>query len=481
MPNLTRDILPKPTLPVIGAAGFQFTDPTFGTRMLRLTDGNSTISIEPGYVDGSFRTPSASHQRMWNSNSTKNFVERTDGAKFLYNWDADTMTGTLVERLLFNGDCSFSRTNPNYIYGRSSTHANHNTVTRADLSTQPATYTVVVDLEDLLPDLIGAGTFMNAIFTADNNTLTVMAGGEVGDFTHYVVWYPLDSPGDVQILDTNTRVEMFKTYGEGPDIHSATPDLSGRFVQITVSGYQGNGGSGAGTRSDYQWDWDTTLDTVTEITVTPTGHGGLGSGWAINNDTFSGPWDGLQWTYRNLAAPNGPGMRNLLDTVLTPQEVYIAEHGNLNNNSAGTFLPYTAATYRYYDGPYNILPGNKNTNAWRAWDDEVIQVPTDGLGGPVARFCHHRSFVWPEPVAERLGPFEFWPLPRANVSPDGRWACFTSNWEHTFAMDPHDQDNSGAFGTKHRQDVFIVELIADVDPTPPPATRRAYRHARRLR
>lgn len=457
-PNTTRDILTKPTLPSLSAAGFRFVDPTFGSRIVRVTDGNATASIEAGYLNGSYRTPSASHQRMWNSASTKFFVERTDAAKFLYSWDASTMTATLVERLLFSGAASFSRTNPNYVYGRSASHGNNQVITRADIATQPATYTVVVDNEVLIPALVGAGTYLQDIFTGDDNSLTYMTGGEVGDFSHYVVHYPLGDPGAAQILDTNTRAAMFKTYGVGPDVHSATPDLSGRYAQITVSGYQ--------SRSDYQYVWDTTLDTITEITVTPFGHGGLGSGWAVNQDTYTGTWDGLQWTWRSLSAPDGPSpaLRNLIGTVLTPTEVFIAEHGNCNNNSAGTFLPYTSGTYRYYDGPYNTdnpPTSYLNTVAWRAWDDEIIQVPTDGLGGPVVRFAHHRSYVWPEPVAERQRPFEFWTLPKANVSPNGRWAAFTSNWEHTLGMDAYDLDDTATAGNKHRQDFFIVELITD--------------------
>ena len=40
-----------------------------------------------------------------------------------------------------------------------------------------------------------------------------------------------------------------------------------------------------------------------------------------------------------------------------------------------------------------------------------------------------------------------------NVSPDGRWALFTSNWEKTLGTDPRGESSS-----THRQDVFVVEL-----------------------
>ena len=55
----------------------------------------------------------------------------------------------------------------------------------------------------------------------------------------------------------------------------------------------------------------------------------------------------------------------------------------------------------------------------------------------VWRFAHHRSqYLW------------FWDSPRANVSQDGRFALFTSNWEATLGIGPYGP----------RQDAFIVRL-----------------------
>ena len=47
----------------------------------------------------------------------------------------------------------------------------------------------------------------------------------------------------------------------------------------------------------------------------------------------------------------------------------------------------------------------------------------------------------------------FWYLPRANVSRDGRWVLFTSNWEKTLGTDP-----KAAAGERARQDVFLLQL-----------------------
>jgi hypothetical protein len=48
------------------------------------------------------------------------------------------------------------------------------------------------------------------------------------------------------------------------------------------------------------------------------------------------------------------------------------------------------------------------------------------------------------------------------VSPDGRWALFTSNWEKTLGIDP-----GGEPALQARQDAFLIEL-AQSDPAPPP-------------
>jgi hypothetical protein len=106
-------------------------------------------------------------------------------------------------------------------------------------------------------------------------------------------------------------------------------------------------------------------------------------------------------------------------------------------------VPFLDANYRQGD----------DTTPWRAWDEEVFAVQTEGAGsgGTIWRFAHHRSLV-----ASDLNPLEisFWNTPRANVSPDGRWALFTSNWDKTLGIDPRNDEDG-----KHRQDVFLVQLV----------------------
>jgi hypothetical protein len=75
---------------------------------------------------------------------------------------------------------------------------------------------------------------------------------------------------------------------------------------------------------------------------------------------------------------------------------------------------------------------NPDNAVLRAWDGEIICAAMDGSSN-VWRFAHHRSRI-----------ASFWDQPRANVSQDGRFVLFTSNWEQTLGV--------------RRQDAFIVEL-----------------------
>jgi Putative Ig domain len=94
-----------------------------------------------------------------------------------------------------------------------------------------------------------------------------------------------------------------------------------------------------------------------------------------------------------------------------------------------------------------------NTAPWRAWDDEILAIQTDAPAeaeSTVWRFAHHRSNVAYDGDATRLA---FWYQPHPNVSRDGKWILFTSNWEKTLGT-----DSAGEAGTAARQDVFLLAL-----------------------
>jgi len=66
----------------------------------------------------------------------------------------------------------------------------------------------------------------------------------------------------------------------------------------------------------------------------------------------------------------------------------------------------------------------------------------------VWRFAHHQSDVSDDADPTTL---YFWYEPIANVSPDGQWVIFTTNWAKKLGMDTLETST-------HRQDVFLVHL-----------------------
>lgn len=89
----------------------------------------------------------------------------------------------------------------------------------------------------------------------------------------------------------------------------------------------------------------------------------------------------------------------------------------------------------------------------RAWDREIFCLATSGPS-KVWRFAHDRATG----TSNARAPVntDFWATPRGNVSPDGRFYLFTSNWEWSLGNEPGSRGCPSA--GQCRTDVFIVEL-----------------------
>src|SRR5271163_3937549 len=104
-------------LPPLGPAGSAFADPTFGSRMTRVTD-EADDSRKPGQ---SFHTPSSAQANIWNSTSTKFYVIETGGRLLLYDFDGSKMKARFNEspELGWRAEVEFSYRQPNILYGLS--------------------------------------------------------------------------------------------------------------------------------------------------------------------------------------------------------------------------------------------------------------------------------------------------------------------------------------------------------------------------
>jgi hypothetical protein len=441
-----RNAYAKPALPTLGAAGFTFADPTFGSKMLRVTDGQT----RPGSTNRSFRVSSNAHVSAWNASSTAFYVVSNDGTVIPYAFNPSTMTASRMQpansgdgglTLAFYVEPQFSAVNPNLIYGAVS-GSNNRTISQYDFAA--GTYATVLNLDTIVGGL--ANTYVGGILTGGSpseNLLTIF-GGAAQDQHYYALWMPIANAGARKLINTVTStingaaVNITLNF----HLHSSQIDKSGRFVFLYPTAVD----LAAPRYAAQVYVWDTSDDTITAITsggmdgavaMHPAGHDASGYGTWVNQDCCtSTTWDAAEWQFRDLTS-----LYQTSDLINPPQavkEIYMADHTTWNNARPDALVPVISSTYRY---------GN-NTAPWRAWDDEIIGIDTrNGGGGLVWRFAHHRSIVGSD--SDPTTPY-FWYEPIANVSPDGKWVVFTSNWEKTLGTD-------SAEGTK-RQDVFMVQL-----------------------
>jgi hypothetical protein len=418
-----RDPRPIPALPSIDV-GQVITDPTFGSRILRVTGPQTGAELV------SYRSSDSPMQRSWNATISRLTVEDTYGSQHIFSFEPGPMRARYLRRVPFdrrrespvvppstvvpfNGsDCAWHDVNPDRLYGRSG----NKVIKCFDFSTEQMT--TVIDLDTLGLNLPEESYTSGVCVMAD--TLLTVCGGAVNDDNHHIVVGPLTTPA-WRTLDTLTLTQF--NHGQGFLLHSTVLDLTGRYVLMVPSQKSGVAGG-------HLFTWDLETDAVTEITVAVSGHFAVGRAQWVNQDVVPGmPWDAAQWTWREFATPDI--VLNCIDPILTPQEIYLAEHPSWTNMETHE-TPFVSATYRYQ---ITDVP-------WRAWDEEIITInPTSG---EVRRQAHHRSQVLKD------GVWDYWATPRACVSPDGRFAVFTSNWDRTLGTDSVEGGD--------RQDAFVVEL-----------------------
>lgn len=385
-------VKPKPLPLLLGGAGFAFTDPTFGSPMWRVSDRTTSGG-------SSIRVPSSQHTTAWNTTGTMFFGVNEGGGTIIFNWDGTNVTRsnkTVVSQL----EPQFSFVDSNVIFG-----VVQHKIRKTDLSTNVTTD--ALDLDKAYPSLPLNNTYVGGILLADGDKWAVHFGG-AGIDQHVFIHH--STAGLLDVRSRNWKV------------HAISLERSGRFVFVYPAVDPNTGQLPPGVAQ--VWIWDTQTGALTPQTVRPAGHGSMGYGRWINQDCCtSTTWDAVQYQLRSLDTPTQT--RDLFPTVLTPQHVYVADHTNWRADRAGANVPIVTCNYRFGAGLSLIdYPP-------RALDEECFAIATDGTG-KVWRFAHHQS----------VNPADFWNQPIINVSPDGRYAIFTSNWGNPTG----------------KQDIFLLRL-----------------------
>ena len=361
----------KPALPVLGPAGTSIVDPTFGSTIVRVTDG----STRPGLKGRSYRTPSSPHQNAWSAAGSYFYVVSGDGSVIPFAFDSSSGLARRVDPtasgdgglvLSFYIEPQFSYVNDSIIYGSyAGSGATLRTIDQFDFSTRA--YTRLMDLDALVGGL--AGTYIGGVASSAGATERILTffGGVSQDHHHYALVFDRSNPAHTLLLDT-----VASTLNGAPtslalnfSLHHAAMDRSGRYVMLYPTAVDQAAPRSAA--QSYLWDTQSGAITALGLSARPYGHDAFGYGVSVNQDCCAASgYDAAQWQERTLSSPLSP--RDVILTPITPKEVYLSDHTTWNNARADRLMPYISGLFRYgTDHP-----------AWRAWDDEI-------RGDPVGR------------------------------------------------------------------------------------------------
>jgi hypothetical protein len=354
--------------------GETFVDPTFGTRILRVT----------GPQDGPHNQHAYSYWPSFNQDDTQLLIDRS-GRPTLYRFDPGRLK-ILGKRPLFSApspdgntpgweDAIFSAADPNLLFC-------HSGLKLWCYHVGSGEYKLVKDFaQGPQAGTPPAGHLRQMSKSLDDRTFGFSLQDPRYKVVGYLVWK----------RDTDKIVLRQET----EDLDEIQVDKSGRFCVIKTA-RQGRGVVQARVADLRTGKIEDLVDDAPDYAP---GHSDNGHGTVIGADNWKN-----RVTFRRLAAPHQ--LRTLLELNGDwSQDYHISM---LADNEDWVLLSF-------YVG--NKLPSSG------VFRDEIVQVAADG-SGRVRRLAHHRSVVR-----------EYWDSPRANISRDGRFVIFTSNWEGTGQRD----------------------------------------------
>ncbi len=359
---------PAVSLPV---AGETYTDPVFGTRILRVTDER----------DGQRCVHAYSTWEAMNLDSTRLLLS-CDGEGRLYRFDGDrvvadgSLAGDDGPDVDFEG-ASWSHHEAHVIHALDGRRLWRLDVSRRGM----AGATVTQDFEGLFPYPF--------------RLAQLSMSGDDRVFTFHSRDPQTGAKLDVAVFDVTTgATRVFPR--DGWAIDESRIDKTGRWVMV----------SGAGLRAGFRmWDLQTGAITVfahDDPDARAGGHADLGRSLFVNGDGWE---TGL--VVRAYGAQHGAGGIQNIVRYLRPDGKLnwsIADHASLRSD-AESFV--VGSTY-----------GGDGT--WGAFEDEIYLAYTDGSG--FVRLAHTRS----DEVAADRGA-RYWAQPRAVVDRAGRHIVFTSD------------------------------------------------------
>lgn len=421
---------------------YRFQDPTFGNYLIRVTDDKTeTVGVGDNRV---FTVSGSAENIEWNTDSTLFFVKGQGGEQIFYNFDALTHTLTRVGDvtstsggiwLLDHTIGNFSLSNSKIFWSTYGYTIRKYDFTSVNSASTAIPFTTTVDFGSIYTSLLGVApnvSYSGSDISVDaTDTWACMAlGGDGPQDTWRLciaynintgAYFALDnkygSSGVTRVYSsatsTWTNTSMYGQWG----IHNVKMDRSGTYV-----GLSNDGTRPAGDSNQYIWTFIGTTISSPQYSDFAGGHKVFGYGSMINETSELPVVNTPSWFKRplnNLANET----ELILPRLNTTATDYYDDHASWANVDATETQPVFIATMRETEasGPF----------PWRVWDREILAVAMDGA--TVYRFAHHHDHA--------TGSFRVF----GNVSQDGRFVLFASNWGQTLGSGPRD-------------DVFLVEL-----------------------
>lgn len=439
-----------------------FRDPDFGSRMVRVTGPNTMARFGSFFNGINFMTDASSETSTWSvfdpsigaHGGYRFFITNTEGWEMPFILDATTMQvsqplglqgGYLHDYGQLNFASSFSSKNPDILFGVQGTElVSYNFAT--DAVTSIYNFARCPNLPSYVRGYAGSLSS-----SGDDMKFAYYLGGREQGDTALVVYYNRTANGgagacywyDTQlgkVGGTNMATKPIIPPTGSYQVHNARMSKDGTVVKINTQASNSIYFWKAGTAQVLPcWLFDGNCG----------GHQVLGYTHMINDPNNSDMADVL---IRPLSLPS---ITTLLVNPLPWPRQWNDSHWSWGDANPADTTPVCGSFYASHgrgNGTQNVQT-NPLLKITAPYDREIVCVSTSGPS-KVWRFAHTRATGAANDNAWEGS--SFWAMPRGNVSPDGRFYMFTSDWEWSLG-NPKGSWGCPAEG-KCRTDVFIVEL-----------------------
>src|SRR5215471_13375133 len=393
------DVKAVPPAPALGPANSVVTDPTFGSKILRVTDANTNGGE-------SFISTDAGSHRTWNSDSTAIKLTGPHGDGYWMSFDPTNFTaGPQIHAVPFGATWEWSTIDPDTIY-----FLHGNQIAKYNKSTA-----VTTDLGG--PSTGEAVAYMAVVIGQDNWICAAAGAGQQDTYTKIFCINPI-SPSTSKYIDViNKTINGVKqsdpgwptsAAGQTLGIHGLSGGTSANYLPVTFH-QQSWGANG-----DAVFDLATnTWSCVTNADGYWAGHISMGNGVYANAAGSQDGRDSRGMLLRNPDAVMNASQYKFVGQPPPPSNGWCdADHSSWLNSLANPNAPIFQSRY------------GGNSGCAYAWTGEIIALAVDG-SNTVWRFAHNHN----------NGNQCYYGSAFAQVSNDGKWALFSSYWDGQLGSD----------------------------------------------